>query len=294
MATYRFTQLVLLFGLLAVAAPAIALSSWASASSLGESDLFIPIVQRGVPSQTPTATATLTPTPVPTHPTELRLYGVVYDLTQGPSGGVGGASVSLLLCSSAGGRRFVATAGPDGGYALPVPAMYLDACGVVTLEVWAQGYAPGIQRIVTADLYAQPERNVALTPISATQTLPWEVTPTPTATPDPAALVLRGKVYDADEGPAGGILGAVVQVTVCEPYDPIMVITAADGSYYLAVPSTHIADCPEVNIDVVAMGYESYSVRITVAELRAQPHRDYAMREESAAGGALFPQGDRP
>jgi hypothetical protein len=278
MSAKRLFVLLLLAGTLGIAV----WPTWAGPKS---NPLYIPAVYKGVPSVTPSPrpTATATATRVPTHPATWVIDGLVYDASASASQPVAQANISILLCSAAGGQRLTAIAGGDGRYQLAVPSIYLDACGVVTLEVWATGYAPLIQVVTVPELRAQPHRNVGLAPVTASETVPLVRTATPTATPDPGGLVLTGTVYDADLGPSTGILGAVVRVTVCEPYLPVLELTDVTGHYRLVLPSTHLQDCPQVEIEVVAMGYQSHAIRIAVAELRAQPQRNYAMRAKVSA-----------
>jgi hypothetical protein len=140
---------------------------------------FLPLIMKALVKPTPTATATFTPTPVATAtatltptptttPGDLMMTGQVYDAAVGPSQGLSGATVSVLTCEP---RRFQILSGPDGHYSLLVPALYLDPCTEVTLEVWATGYESLSQPVSVADLRANPSRDFGLTPV---------LTPTPT------------------------------------------------------------------------------------------------------------------
>jgi hypothetical protein len=62
-------------------------------------------------------------------------------------------------------HSFAATAGPDGRYALFLPAAYLVGCEQVTLSGQARGYRPFSQTVATADLRAAPQRDIALRPL---------------------------------------------------------------------------------------------------------------------------------
>ncbi len=106
------------------------------------------------------------PTPSPT-PGNLTLTGRVYQVTGGGDRPVAGAKVSALMCVP---RRFEATSGPDGSYSLDIPALYVNPCAQITLEVQAAGYQPISIVVSVPELRTQPQRNFALTLVGATGT----------------------------------------------------------------------------------------------------------------------------
>lgn len=110
-------------------------------------------------------------------PGDLPLYGLVYDVSAGPSRGIAGAAVSVSMCVP---RSFHATSGLDGSHELFLPGSYLRQCSEVTLGVSADGYQDYSQVLALAELYAQPQRDIGLRPESAP-------TPAPTATIGPPA-----------------------------------------------------------------------------------------------------------
>jgi hypothetical protein len=67
-------------------------------------------------------------------------------------------------------RVYQATTGPDGLYALQLPAQYLNLCSEVTLHAWAVGYQSVEERLSVAELRAQPRRDIGLQPIGPTPT----------------------------------------------------------------------------------------------------------------------------
>ncbi len=113
---------------------------------------------------TPTASATPTPTATPTAtpPGDVSLTGLVYDASHGTQYPIPNARVAVTVCQP---RSFAATAGPDGRYALFLPAAYLYGCEQVTLSVQARGYRSFSQTVATADLRAIPQRDIGLLPL---------------------------------------------------------------------------------------------------------------------------------
>lgn len=175
------------------------------------------------PTGTPTATVTPTATPegTPTQTPEgsLTLTGYVYvteatlpqgtltrarrlrDVTLREGSAlrqpIAGATVSVLMCVP---RRFQTNTAADGSFSLALPAMYLNACTQVTLEVEAEGFTPWSELLDVAALRANPFRELTLTRVqsptpTATATLKWTATPTTTLTPLPTATLHTQTIY---------------------------------------------------------------------------------------------------
>lgn len=53
--------------------------------------------------------------------------------------------------------------------------------------------------------------------------------------------------------------------------------TGADGSHELLLPALYVNPCTEITLEASATGYESLSVPVSVADLRAQPVRDLVL-----------------
>lgn len=105
-------------------------------------------------------------------------------------------------------------------------------------------------------------------------------TGTPTPTLQPSDLTLTGQVYDAADGPAHAIWGAMVSIRVCAPRR-FPAKTGPDGRYELLVPAPYLAGCSQVTLEVWATGYETLWQTIVVDELYAQPRRDFALTPKS-------------
>jgi hypothetical protein len=143
------------------------------------------------PTSTPTQTATLTPsptaTPTETPPGDLTVSGCVFDATVGPSGGIAGATVSVIMCMA---RRFETLTEANGDYSQLVPGLYLNQCLSVTLEARAAGYETLAYPVEVTLLRLNPRRNFPLSPLpTATPTVTPTATPTPTATRTPTPTV---------------------------------------------------------------------------------------------------------
>ncbi len=98
-------------------------------------------------------------------------------------------------------------------------------------------------------------------------------TPTVTSTPS-CEVTLSGQVYDAVDGPTHGIGGAhvVVQLSVPRTFEAV---TDGGGYYTLLVPGTY---CSYVTgLEANATGYQSQSLVVTIADLLAQPIRNFAL-----------------
>jgi hypothetical protein len=124
---------------------------------------------------------------------------------------------------------------------------------------------------------------------SATLTPAGTVTPTSTATPTATAtavltpsltatpggdLTIYGRVTDAVAGPTHGIPGALVSATLCLARR-FQAWTGPDGSYDLILPGVYLNQCSQIKLEVSADGYEPLSAPVLVADLRAQPRRDF-------------------
>jgi hypothetical protein len=97
-------------------------------------------------------------------------------------------------------------------------------------------------------------------------------TPTPTGTP-PGDLMLSGRVYDAALGLSHGVSGATVSVILCMPRS-FQTLSEADGSYSMLLPALYLNQCTTITLEATASGYQTLSLAIAVAELRAQPVRN--------------------
>jgi hypothetical protein len=166
--------------------------------------------------------------------------------------------------------------------------LYDDAGGVVNVgasftspSTIGPGEAADFDIVVAGDLtgwtsYAlyPPEDGTPTTTPTPTATR----TPTATATVGPPGdLWMTGHVYDAAVGPTPGISGAVVSVLVCVPHAPFSTHSGVDGYYELLLPAGYLNQCANVTLLAGAAGYHSFEQTVTVAELRAQPQRDFAL-----------------
>jgi hypothetical protein len=122
----------------------------------------------------------------------------------------------------------------------------------------------------TATLTAAP----TATPDETATTLA-ALTPSLTPTP-PGDLTVYGRVTDAVAGPTHGISGALVSATFCVARR-VQAWTAPDGSYEMILPGLYLNQCGQIKLDVSADGYQPMSLPVGVAELRAQPRRDFDM-----------------
>ena len=139
----------------------------------------------------------------------------------------------------------------------------------------------------TATLTATPTGTATSTPTdtpTATPTSTATATPTstptdtPTPTPTPADLTLIGLVYDAAIGPTQAVSRATVSVLMCVPRR-FQTLGGPDGYYSLLVPGEYLNACSQVTLEVWATGYETLSLPVSVADLRAQPERDFALTQ---------------
>ena len=92
---------------------------------------------------------------------DVTLTGLVYHGANGAQHPISNAIVAVTVCVP---HSFPATAGPDGRYALFLPAAYLHGCEQVTLSAQARGYRPFSQTVATADLHTAPQRDIGLVP----------------------------------------------------------------------------------------------------------------------------------
>jgi hypothetical protein len=116
------------------------------------------------PGPTPTATGSTTPTntPTATTPGDLMVSGrVLREPRPGVILPLPGATVSVILCVPG---SFQDVSASDGSYSIVLPALYLDQCETVSLEVSAEMYCPFSLEIAVADLRAQPVRDLYPTP----------------------------------------------------------------------------------------------------------------------------------
>jgi len=116
----------------------------------------------------PTPTPTFTATPCPS----LTITGRITSVINGQN--IAGATVIADTVMS---HPFAATTGADGTYSLGVPGTSNYACSITGLRAWATGYEERTLAVSSAELFAQPQRNFALNPIT---TITPTFTPTPT------------------------------------------------------------------------------------------------------------------
>ena len=102
-------------------------------------------------AETATPTATM-------WPTELRIYGIVYDAELGPEWPVGGATVRVQL--NVPHAPFSATTDADGTYRLTVPALYAEQTQM--LSATAPGYYAWEVYVSANDLRYQPRWDIGL------------------------------------------------------------------------------------------------------------------------------------
>ncbi|MBN1994259.1 MAG: hypothetical protein JW953_16295, partial [Anaerolineae bacterium] len=113
------------------------------------------------------------------------------------------------------------------------------------------------------------------TPTPTMTSIPPTPTPTPTSTPA-GDLMMTGLVYDATGGPTQIIPEATVSVLLCQPRR-YQTQTGTDGRYSLLLPGIYLDACTQVTIEAWATGHETVSLPVSVADLRAQPERDFAL-----------------
>ena len=119
---------------------------------------------------------------------------------------------------------------------------------------------------------------VATATATLTPTATAALTPTPTAAP--GDLTLTGRVYDAAEEMSAPIPGARIVVQMCVPRS-FEAHTGPDGTYDLLIPADYANACSEVHIRVTADGYEPFEGSFSVADLRANPVRDFGLTPAS-------------
>jgi len=85
-------------------------------------------------------------------------------------------------------------------------------------------------------------------------------------------------VYDAAIGPTQVVSGATVSVLMYVPRR-FPTLSGPDGYYSLLVPGEYLNACNQVTLEVWATGYETLSLPVSVADLRAQPERDFALTQ---------------
>ncbi len=105
-------------------------------------------------------------------------------------------------------------------------------------------------------------------------------TPTPAGTTD---LELRGWVYNAAADPPHPVPRAVITLLTCRER-LFQIRVQADGRYVLRVPGTALRPCEDVQIEVMAPGYQKYVQTFLVPALYAQPQQDFGLMP------ALLPQ----
>lgn len=124
----------------------------------------------------------------------------------------------------------------------------------------------------------------AAEPLQATETptVTPAQSPTPTATVTPTAtladLVLTGFVRSVG-GSQEPIVGALVRALLCVPR-AFQATTDEEGRYDLTIPADYAVTCSEITLEVSAEGYRTLTQSYTVADLHAQPQRDFALAEE--------------
>ncbi len=104
-------------------------------------------------------------------------------------------------------------------------------------------------------------------------------TPAPTATTTPPGtggdITMTGWITDTVS--SAPIAGATVAISVCVPHQPFQGTSGADGRYSVLLPAQYANLCESVSIEARAAGYATHQETATVAELRANPRRDYRL-----------------
>lgn len=119
-----------------------------------------------------------------------------------------------------------------------------------------------------------PTRTPTATSIPSPTSAPT-LTHTPTTTP-PGDLVVTGRVFDVTIGPTHGISGALVSSIMCMPRS-FQTWSGANGYYDLWLPALYLNQCTTITLEASATGYETMTLPVSVAELRAQPERDFPL-----------------
>lgn len=124
----------------------------------------------------------------------------------------------------------------------------------------------------------RPTATMTATPTpSATATATYTPTASPTATKTPPGdLRLTGYVFDAALGPSSNIGGALISVLMCVAR-PYTTYSAMNGCYELLLPAMYLNACVSVTLEASATGYQPFGQLVAVADLRAQPHRDFPL-----------------
>lgn len=145
-------------------------------------------------------------------------------------------------------------------------------CDIGAFEYGATAGAP------TASLTPTPTRPSA-TPTPTLGGPTPTATRTPTDTPEPPTpgsdIRMTGAV--ADRATGAPVAGARVAIDVCVPRQPFQTTSAADGSYTVLLPAQYAEICTDVYLDVRAAGYIDHRQIIRVADLRAEPRRDFLL-----------------
>lgn len=182
----------------------------------------------------------------------------VWNLPDLPSGGQ--ATIQLWLDTSAG--------TPSGTVVTNTAEMYSVQTG--TLSDWEE---TTIQ--ITAQCIATPTPSPTPT-ATATPTPTSTPTATPTETVAPGDLILSGLVYNAAIGESAPIPGAHILVLMCVPHT-FETYAGPDGTYGLLIPANYANACAEVSIMVTADGYQPFGGAFLVADLRANPIRNFGL-----------------
>ena len=113
--------------------------------------------------------------------------------------------------------------------------------------------------------------------------VPADTVPAPTATVAPGDLMLRGVVYAVPATPTASataegtpIAGARVAAILCVPRSYVA-FTDADGRYELLIPAAYASACTELTLGVSADGYATQQQTFLLADLWAQPVRDWTL-----------------
>jgi hypothetical protein len=114
----------------------------------------------------------------------------------------------------------------------------------------------------------------------------------PTPTPIPS-LNLSGRVFGTSAEPGAQdpfpVVGASIFVSVCVPRPPFEAQTDDEGRYTLEIPGGPIASCDDLVFYVSQEGYEPHEETIPLAELWAQPERDFVLAPVVAPAGIYLP-----
>ncbi len=129
---------------------------------------------------------------------DLFLSGLVYDALGGPASPIAGAVVSARACVTEAHQTFTDAL---GRFTLHVPGVDIAPCARITLYGWASGYLSYEEAFAAVDLYADPERDIAMH-ITGLGTATPSATPSPSPMPGWLSQVLLLPLVGRQDAPA--------------------------------------------------------------------------------------------